>query len=69
MKRSLRLCSHFPRTAKRSCPQRQLASIDGTRPFATSLRKLYADVTDTKDNREKVVILGSGWAGKLFMRS
>jgi len=68
MKRSLKLCSHFPSTAKRICPPKQPAFLDGTRLFSTSLRKLYADVVDTKDaqdTRERVVILGSGWAGKL----
>ncbi|KAK5937106.1 hypothetical protein PMZ80_010646 [Knufia obscura] len=70
MKRSLKLCSHFPRIAgKRACSQKQHILPDSTRSFATSLRRLYADVADTKDSRERVVILGSGWAGYVVARN
>lgn len=35
-----------------------------SRAFSASIRRCYAEVVDQNDGRERVVVLGSGWAGE-----
>lgn len=63
MKRSLRLASQLSKSTRASSLRRQPTGREQRRLFVTSPTRLHADVTDAKDQRERVVVLGSGWAG------
>lgn len=66
MKRSLELCTRLQQARQSTVIRAACTSyscLTSRRAFRTSHRPRYAEVARPHDGRERVVVLGSGWAG------